>query len=81
MKQNLTELKGHQRSRPYLYICVLSLGELIGSVQIANMSEEDSGVYRCSVTNVLGTQNCYVNLSLYTREFQPWKLSVQSISG
>ncbi|XP_060790901.1 immunoglobulin superfamily member 11 [Neoarius graeffei] len=41
-------------------------GELMGLVQIANMSAQDSGVYRCSVTNVLGTKNCYVNLPVYT---------------
>ncbi|XP_053504925.1 immunoglobulin superfamily member 11 [Ictalurus furcatus] len=41
-------------------------GELMGLVQITNMSAQDSGVYRCSVTNALGTQNCYVNLSVYT---------------
>ncbi|XP_030638911.1 immunoglobulin superfamily member 11 [Chanos chanos] len=37
-----------------------------GSVHIANVSSQTSGLYRCSVTNVLGTQNCYVNLSVYT---------------
>ncbi|KAK3555822.1 hypothetical protein QTP86_029052, partial [Hemibagrus guttatus] len=42
-------------------------GEKMGLVQIANMSAQDSGVYRCSVTNVLGTRNCYVKLSVYTR--------------
>ncbi|KAF7697216.1 immunoglobulin superfamily member 11 [Silurus meridionalis] len=40
-------------------------GELMGLVQISNISGQDSGVYRCSVTNTLGTQNCYVNLSVY----------------
>ncbi|KAM9451132.1 immunoglobulin superfamily member 11 [Clarias gariepinus] len=41
-------------------------GDLMGLVQIANMSAQDSGVYCCSVTNPLGTQNCHVNLSVYT---------------
>lgn len=64
-------LKALTRSKPCLCIYVFSLGELMGLVQIANMSAQDSGVYRCSVTNVLGTKNCYVNLPVYTREFQP----------
>ncbi|XP_071024359.1 immunoglobulin superfamily member 11 isoform X2 [Oncorhynchus clarkii lewisi] len=37
-----------------------------GSVQIVNISSQNSGLYRCSVTNLLGTQNCYVNLSIYS---------------
>uniref|UniRef100_W5LLJ1 Zgc:165604 n=1 Tax=Astyanax mexicanus TaxID=7994 RepID=W5LLJ1_ASTMX len=41
-------------------------GERMGSVKIINVSAQNSGVYRCSVTNLLGTQNCYVNLSVYT---------------
>ncbi|XP_060747597.1 immunoglobulin superfamily member 11 [Tachysurus vachellii] len=41
-------------------------GESKGVVQIANMSSWDSGVYRCSVTNALGTRNCYVKLTVYT---------------
>lgn len=43
-------------------------GELFGSVQIANVSSQTSGLYRCSASNVLGTENCYVNLSIYSRE-------------
>lgn len=64
-------LKAPKISKPFLCIRVFSLGELMGLVQITNMSAQDSGVYRCSVTNALGTQNCYVNLSVYTREFPP----------
>ncbi|KAK6316724.1 immunoglobulin superfamily member 11-like [Coregonus clupeaformis] len=41
-------------------------GDLSGSVQIINISSQNSGLYRCSVTNLLGTQNCYVNLSIYS---------------
>ncbi|XP_064837040.1 immunoglobulin superfamily member 11 isoform X2 [Oncorhynchus masou masou] len=41
-------------------------GDLSGSVQIVNISSQNSGLYRCSVTNLLGTQNCYVNLSIYS---------------
>lgn len=44
-------------------------GDISGSVQIINVSSQNSGIYRCSVTNLLGTQNCYVNLSVYSREF------------
>ncbi|XP_060941213.1 immunoglobulin superfamily member 11 [Limanda limanda] len=41
-------------------------GDLSGYVQIINVSSQTSGLYRCSATNVLGTENCYVNLSIYT---------------
>ncbi|XP_067464164.1 immunoglobulin superfamily member 11 [Thunnus thynnus] len=41
-------------------------GDLSGSVQIANVSSQTSGLYRCSATNLLGTENCYVNLSVYS---------------
>uniref|UniRef100_A0A3Q2PPN7 Zgc:165604 n=1 Tax=Fundulus heteroclitus TaxID=8078 RepID=A0A3Q2PPN7_FUNHE len=40
-------------------------GELSGSVQIANVSSQTSGLYRCSAANALGTQNCYVKLAVY----------------
>uniref|UniRef100_A0A3Q2YCF9 Zgc:165604 n=1 Tax=Hippocampus comes TaxID=109280 RepID=A0A3Q2YCF9_HIPCM len=40
-------------------------GELSGSVQIVNVSLQTSGLYRCSASNILGTENCYVNLSVY----------------
>ncbi|CAJ1063983.1 immunoglobulin superfamily member 11 [Xyrichtys novacula] len=40
--------------------------DLSGSVQIINVSSQTSGLYRCSATNLLGTENCYVNLSIYT---------------
>ncbi|XP_071754221.1 immunoglobulin superfamily member 11 [Centroberyx gerrardi] len=43
-------------------------GDLSGSVQIVNVSSQTSGLYRCSATNFLGTQNCYVNLSIYSTE-------------
>uniref|UniRef100_A0A667Z6F7 Zgc:165604 n=1 Tax=Myripristis murdjan TaxID=586833 RepID=A0A667Z6F7_9TELE len=41
-------------------------GDLSGTVQIVNVSSQTSGLYRCSASNVLGTQNCYVNLSIYS---------------
>ncbi|KAG8008590.1 Immunoglobulin superfamily member 11 [Nibea albiflora] len=41
-------------------------GDLSGSVQIVNVSSQTSGLYRCSATNILGTENCYVNLSVYS---------------
>ncbi|XP_054899539.1 immunoglobulin superfamily member 11 isoform X2 [Poeciliopsis prolifica] len=40
-------------------------GELSGSVQIVNVSSQTSGLYRCSATNILGTENCYINLAIY----------------
>uniref|UniRef100_A0A087YLJ0 Zgc:165604 n=3 Tax=Poecilia formosa TaxID=48698 RepID=A0A087YLJ0_POEFO len=46
-------------------------GELSGSVQIANVSSQTSGLYRCSATNVLGTENCYVSLVIYNSEAAP----------
>ncbi|KAM4545659.1 immunoglobulin superfamily member 11 isoform 2-T2 [Odontesthes bonariensis] len=42
-----------------------------GSVQIVNVSTQTSGLYRCSATNVLGTENCYVNLSIYRAPDSP----------
>ncbi|XP_061606828.1 immunoglobulin superfamily member 11 isoform X1 [Phyllopteryx taeniolatus] len=41
-------------------------GELSGSVQIVNVSSQTSGLYRCSASNLLGTENCYINLSIYS---------------
>lgn len=35
-------------------------------MQISNVSSQTSGLYRCSATNLMGTENCYVNLSIYT---------------
>ncbi|KAM4726942.1 immunoglobulin superfamily member 11 [Anableps anableps] len=46
-------------------------GELSGSVQIVNVSSQTSGLYRCSASNVLGTENCYVNLAIYNSEASP----------
>ncbi|PWA22767.1 hypothetical protein CCH79_00001895 [Gambusia affinis] len=46
-------------------------GELSGSVQIVNVSSQTSGLYRCSATNVLGTENCYINLAIYNSEAAP----------
>ncbi|XP_038129865.1 immunoglobulin superfamily member 11 isoform X2 [Cyprinodon tularosa] len=46
-------------------------GELSGSVQIVNVSSQTSGLYRCSATNVLGTENCYVNLAVYNTPDSP----------
>lgn len=43
-------------------------GDLSGSVQIVNVSSQTSGLYRCSASNLLGTENCYVNLSIYSSE-------------
>ncbi|KAL3042849.1 hypothetical protein OYC64_020717 [Pagothenia borchgrevinki] len=46
-------------------------GDLSGSVQIVNVSSQTSGLYRCSAANHLGTENCYVNLSIYTPPASP----------
>ncbi|XP_005735438.1 immunoglobulin superfamily member 11 [Pundamilia nyererei] len=45
--------------------------ELSGSVQIVNVSSQTSGLYRCSATNTLGTENCYINLSIYSTPDSP----------
>ncbi|KAJ8266147.1 hypothetical protein GJAV_G00126470 [Gymnothorax javanicus] len=41
-------------------------GDCKSLLRIANISAQDSGLYRCSVTNPLGSQNCYIELSLYS---------------
>ncbi|KAJ7996324.1 hypothetical protein DPEC_G00235910 [Dallia pectoralis] len=41
-------------------------GDFTGLVQMVNISSQTSGLYRCSVRNLLGTQNCYINLSIYS---------------
>lgn len=41
-------------------------GEMSGSVQIVNASSQTSGLYRCSASNPLGTEHCYINLSIYS---------------
>uniref|UniRef100_UPI0037E9B866 immunoglobulin superfamily member 11 n=1 Tax=Semicossyphus pulcher TaxID=241346 RepID=UPI0037E9B866 len=46
-------------------------GDLSGSVQILNVSSQTSGLYRCSASNDLGTENCYVNLSIYSPPDSP----------
>uniref|UniRef100_A0A8C1V447 Zgc:165604 n=1 Tax=Cyprinus carpio TaxID=7962 RepID=A0A8C1V447_CYPCA len=38
-------------------------GDLKGSVHIANVSAQASGLYCCSETNLLGTQHCYCTLT------------------
>ncbi|KAM9332247.1 immunoglobulin superfamily member 11 [Pholidichthys leucotaenia] len=38
--------------------------DLSGSVQIVNVSSQTSGLYRCSATNVLATESCYISLSI-----------------
>ncbi|XP_069001690.1 immunoglobulin superfamily member 11 [Embiotoca jacksoni] len=45
--------------------------DLSASVQIVNVSSQTSGLYRCSAANVLGTENCYVNLSVYSAPDDP----------
>uniref|UniRef100_A0A3P8VJD9 Zgc:165604 n=1 Tax=Cynoglossus semilaevis TaxID=244447 RepID=A0A3P8VJD9_CYNSE len=42
-------------------------GDLLSaSVQIANVSSQTSGQYRCSASNLLGTESCLVRLSVHT---------------
>ncbi|XP_041864161.1 immunoglobulin superfamily member 11 [Melanotaenia boesemani] len=46
-------------------------GGLSSSVQIVNVSAKTSGLYRCSASNILGTENCYVNLASYRTPDSP----------
>lgn len=50
-------------------IVPVPIGDMSGSVQMANISAQTSGLYRCYVSNVLGSHSCYINLSVYTREY------------
>ena len=52
----------------YVYAKPALTGEMSGWVQIANVSSQTSGLYRCSASNKLHTQSCYINLSVYTRK-------------
>ncbi|CAL1573509.1 unnamed protein product [Knipowitschia caucasica] len=46
-------------------------GDMSGSAQILNVSSQTSGLYRCSASNALGTEHCYVNLSIYRTPDSP----------
>lgn len=59
-------------------LCLHPSGDLSGSVQIVNISSQTSGLYRCSAANVLGTENCYVNLSIYSGECCLWSRTILS---
>ncbi|KAK1154168.1 immunoglobulin superfamily member 11-like isoform X2 [Acipenser oxyrinchus oxyrinchus] len=41
-------------------------GSLKGTVRILNISAQNSGLYRCTVSNPLGTEACSVELSVYS---------------
>ncbi|XP_058864521.1 immunoglobulin superfamily member 11-like isoform X2 [Acipenser ruthenus] len=41
-------------------------GSLKGTVRILNISAQNSGLYRCTVSNPLGTEACSVALSVYS---------------
>lgn len=67
-KSFITEVQNTSGIQKQLFLPVSVAGDTTGSVHIANVSAQTSGLYRCSVTNPLGTQHCYINLSVYTRE-------------
>ncbi|XP_072302267.1 immunoglobulin superfamily member 11 isoform X2 [Eucyclogobius newberryi] len=46
-------------------------GDMSGFAQIVNVSSQTSGLYRCSASNALGTEHCYVNLSIYSTPDAP----------
>lgn len=60
------EIQWEKLSPEEIPLPVVMDGDMSGSVQIANASSETSGLYRCSVSNPLGTEHCYVNLSIYS---------------
>ncbi|XP_048851427.1 immunoglobulin superfamily member 11 isoform X1 [Brienomyrus brachyistius] len=41
-------------------------GTLKGTLSIENVSSQNSGLYRCTVSNALGSQCCYVRLHVYS---------------
>ncbi|XP_046899182.1 immunoglobulin superfamily member 11 isoform X2 [Hypomesus transpacificus] len=60
------EMRWHKLQPEEISLPMNMDGDLSGSVQMVNVSAQNSGLYRCSVTNLLGTQNCYINLSVYS---------------
>ncbi|KAM9729159.1 immunoglobulin superfamily member 11 [Menidia menidia] len=46
-------------------------GDPWGWGQTVNVSTRTAGLYRCSASNVLGTENCYVNVALYSAPAGP----------
>ncbi|KAL4648173.1 immunoglobulin superfamily member 11-like [Arapaima gigas] len=50
----------------HILLPVNMLGGLKGTVSIHNVSVQNSGLYRCSVSNPLGTQNCYISLNVHS---------------
>ncbi|XP_034034320.1 immunoglobulin superfamily member 11 [Thalassophryne amazonica] len=59
------QIRWHKLNPDKLALPVNMEGDLTGSVHIVNASSQTSGLYQCSASNFLGTQNCYVNLSIY----------------
>uniref|UniRef100_A0A665UQQ0 Immunoglobulin superfamily member 11-like n=1 Tax=Echeneis naucrates TaxID=173247 RepID=A0A665UQQ0_ECHNA len=60
------EIHWHKLNPEEISLPINMEGDLSGSVQIVNVSSQTSGLYRCSATNLLGTENCYVSLSIYS---------------
>ncbi|RXM93712.1 Immunoglobulin superfamily member 11 [Acipenser ruthenus] len=48
---------------------------LKGTVRILNISAQNSGLYRCTVSNPHGTEACSVDLSVYSSYFYPRSLT------
>ncbi|CAL8364996.1 unnamed protein product [Lota lota] len=62
----IPQLQWHKMEPERISLPINMNGEMSGWVQIANVSSQTSGLYRCSASNKLHTQNCYINLSIYT---------------
>ncbi|CAL8276371.1 unnamed protein product [Arctogadus glacialis] len=60
------ELQWHKMEPERITLPINMDGDMSGWVQIANVSSQTSGLYRCSASNKLHTQSCYINLSVYT---------------
>ncbi|KAK6469426.1 immunoglobulin superfamily member 11-like isoform X1 [Huso huso] len=55
-------------------------GSLKGTVRILNISAQNSGLYRCTVSNPLGTEACSVDLSVYSSEYSKQATAQQVFS-
>ncbi|XP_041089311.1 immunoglobulin superfamily member 11 isoform X1 [Polyodon spathula] len=60
------ELRWDKLEPDQISLPVKKEGSLKGTVRILNISAQNSGLYRCTVSNPLGTEACSVDLSIYS---------------
>ncbi|KAJ3589185.1 hypothetical protein NHX12_010032 [Muraenolepis orangiensis] len=60
------QLRWHKTEPEWLSLPITMDGELSGWVKITNVSSQTSGLYRCSASNKLHTQSCYIHLAVHT---------------